>query len=315
VSPEDASGYPSLGRIRKPRLNRLAVAVPHRLVHLLRRARIIQAGHGRATVERSGAPRKRGASLSDFVFGAVVLFLFAPLIVLFIYSFNASKGGSWGGFSLVWYEKLFLASSDLWRAFGNSVLIAFGSALAATALGTLAAVGTERYSFWYKPYVKGMSFLPMILPEIVVGVSLLVFFAGVGLKLGMLTVWIAHTTFNIPYVYLLVSARLEESDPSIVEAARDLGANETQTLFRVILPMAAPGIASSFLTAVTLSLEDFVITFFVSGPGATTLPLYIYSAIRFGVSPVINALSAVMVAGTVLLVYPLRNFLKSFAAR
>jgi len=303
------------GRLRKPFFRRLAIAVPHRLVHLLRRARIIRAGRGRATVERSGAPRKRGSSLSDYVFGAVILFLFAPLMVLFIYSFNASKGGSWTGFSLVWYEKLFLGSDELWRAFGNSLAIALGSALGATALGTLAAVGTQRYAFWYRPYVAAMSFVPMIMPEIVVGVSLLVFFAGVGLKLGMLTVWIAHTTFNIPFVYLLVSARLEESDPSIVEAARDLGATETQTLFKVILPMAVPGIASGFLTAVTLSLEDFVITFFVSGPGSTTLPLYIYSAIRFGVSPVINALSAVMVAGTVLLVYPLRSFLKSFAAR
>ena len=117
-----------------------------------------------------------------------------------------------------------------------------------------------------------------------------------------------------PFLFLLVSARLEEFDSSIVEAARDLGANERQTLFRVIVPMALPGVASGFLTAVTLSLEDFVITFFVSGPGSTTLPLYIYSMIRFGVSPVINALSAVMVAGTIALVYPLRNFLKTFAA-
>jgi len=291
------------------------VAVPHRIVHILRRTRLFGGGWERATVERSGAPRKRGVAFSDFVYVAVVLFLFAPLVVLFAYSFNASKGSSWAGFSLVWYEKLFLGSSDLWHAFRNSILIALGSALGATALGTLAAVGTSRYSFWYKPYVSAMSFIPMLLPEIVVGVSLLVFFAGVGLKLGMLTVWIAHTTFNLPFVYLLVSARLEEFDPSVVEAARDLGASEPQTLFRVILPMAMPGIASSFLTAVTLSLEDFVITFFVSGPGSTTLPLFIYSAIRFGVSPVINALSAVMVAGTVILVYPLRNFLKVFAAR
>jgi spermidine/putrescine transport system permease protein len=278
-------------------------------------ARAFSSGHGRATVERSGAPRKRGIAFSDFVYVAVILFLFAPLAVLFVYSFNASKGGSWTGFSLVWYEKLFLGSGDLWRAFRNSLVVALGSALGATALGTLAAVGTGRYSFWYKPYIKGMSFIPMILPEIVVGVSLLVFFAGVGMRLGMLTVWIAHTTFNIPFVYLLVSARLEEFDPSVVEAARDLGASELQTLFKVILPIAMPGIASGFLTAVTLSLEDFVITFFVSGPGSTTLPLFIYSAIRFGVSPVINALSVIMVAGTVLLVYPLRNFLKAFAAR
>jgi len=264
--------------------------------------------------ERGHAKRRRGIAFSDFVYGAVIAFLFAPLVVLFVYSFNSSRSGSWTGFSLIWYERLFMGSEGLWHAFGNSVIIALSSATAATLLGSLAAVGTSRYSFWYRPYVKSMSFIPMILPEIIVGVSLLVFFAGVGLKLGMMTVWVAHTTFNIPFVYLLVSARLEEFDPSIVEAARDLGATEVQTLLRIILPSTMPGIASGFLTAVTLSLEDFVITFFVAGPGATTLPLYIYSAIRFGVSPVINALSAVMVAGTVLLIYPSRNFLKAYAA-
>jgi len=207
-----------------------------------------------------------------------------------------------------------MGSADLWHAFENSILIALSSALMATVLGSLAAVGTSRYNFWFRPYVRSMSFIPMILPEIIVGVSLLVFFAGIGLKLGLVTVWIAHTTFNIPFVYLLVSARLEEFDPSIVEAARDLGATEAQTLWRVVLPVTMPGIASGFLTAVTLSLEDFVITFFVAGPGSTTLPLFIYSAIRFGVSPVINALSVVIVAGTVLLVYPARNFLKAYAA-
>jgi spermidine/putrescine transport system permease protein len=261
------------------------------------------------------AKRRKGLAFSDFVFGAVIAFLFTPLVVLLVYSFNSSKGGSFTGFSLQWYEKLFMDSGDLWKAFGNSITIALTSALAATALGSLAAVGTNRYAFWFRGYVKTMSTIPMILPEIIVGVSLLVFFAAVGLRLGLMTVWIAHTTFNIPFVYLLVSARLEEFDSSVIEAARDLGASEIQTLMKVILPMSMPGIASGFLTAVTLSLEDFVITFFVAGPGSTTLPLFIYSAIRFGVSPVINALSVVMVAGTVLLVYPLRNFLKAFAAR
>jgi len=268
----------------------------------------------RDIASQSRAKRRKGVAFSDFVYGAVIVFLFMPLAVLFIYSFNSAKSASFAGFSLQWYEKLFMGSGELWHAFGNSVLIAVTSASAATLLGSLAAVGTSRYSFWYKPIVKSMSFIPMIMPEIIVGVSLLVFFAGVGLKLGLVTVWIAHTTFNIPFVYLLVSARLEEFDPSIIEAARDLGASELQTLARVILPIIMPGIASGFLTAVTLSLEDFVITFFVAGPGATTLPLFIYSAIRFGVSPVINALSVVMVAGTVLLVYPARNFLKAYAA-
>ena len=115
---------------RKPRIRRLAVAVPHRVVHLVRRARALGGGWARSTVERSGAPRKRGIAFSDFVYGAVVLFLFAPLFVLFAYSFNASKGGSWGGFSLIWYERLFLGSGDLWHAFANSLIIALTSALA-----------------------------------------------------------------------------------------------------------------------------------------------------------------------------------------
>ena len=258
--------------------------------------------------------RRKVPSFSDAVFWTVVVFLFMPLFVLLLYSFNASKGGTFTGFSLVWYERLFFGSDQLWKAFGKSVSIALGSASLATFLGTLAAVGTSRYKFFGKGYVQAMSFVPMILPEIVMGVSLLVFFAGLGLKLGMATILIAHTTFNIPFVYLLVSARLEEFDSSVIEAARDLGAIEMQTLLKVIVPMIVPGILSGWLTAVTLSLEDFVITFFVAGPGSTTLPLYIYSAIRFGVSPVINALSVVMVVGTVLLVYPSRRFLKAFAA-
>ncbi len=258
---------------------------------------------------------RRKSSFSDTIYFATILFLFLPLFVLFTYSFNAAKGGTWAGLSLVWYEKLLFESPTLWRAVFNSAVIALGSATAATILGSLAAVGTSRYRFKGRGPIKALSSMPMVLPEIVVGVSLLVFFAGVGLKLGMLTIFIAHATFNLPFVFLLVDARLDEFDPSVIEAAHDLGADELQTLLRVILPMAAPGIASGFLTAVTLSLEDFVITFFVSGPGSTTLPLYIYSAIRFGVSPVINALSAVMVCGTIALVYPLRNFLKAFAAR
>lgn len=285
-------------------------AKPLRIAALFHARRIVRKG---AKAASRLLPKK--AKASSVVFWMVIAFLFAPLFVLILYSFNASRSGEWTGFSLEWYRKLFLESPDLWRAFRNSLAIALSSAAMATFLGTLAAVGTARYSFKLKSYVATMSFIPMILPEIVVGVSLLVFFAGIGLKLGMVSVWIAHTTFNIPFVYLLVSARLEESDPTVVEAARDLGASELQTLVKVVIPMALPGVASAFLTAVTLSLEDFVITFFVSGPGATTLPLYIYSMIRFGVSPVVNALSAVMVAGTVLLVYPMRNFLKVFASR
>jgi spermidine/putrescine transport system permease protein len=235
--------------------------------------------------------------------------------VLVLYSFNASKGMGWTGFSFVWYEQLFLHSRDLWRAFWNSILIAISSAGTATVLGTFGAIGVAWYRFKMRNYVQTISFLPMILPEIIIGVSLSIFFAGVGIRLGLLTIFIAHTTFNLPFVFLMVMARLDEFDFSIIEAARDLGANEGQTLRKVTIPICMPGIVSGFLTAVTISLEDFVITYFVAGPGSSTLPLYIYSAIRFGVSPVINALSVVMILGTVLLTYALRNFLKYIAAK
>lgn len=254
-------------------------------------------------------------SLSFTIFVATAIFLFLPLFVLILYSFNESKGMGWTRFSFIWYEKLFLDSADLWRAFGNSALIALSSAATATVIGTLGAIGVNWYKFSFKPYVQAVTFLPMILPEIIIGVSLLVFFAGVKLKLGLTSIYIAHTTFNLPFVYLMVMARLDEFDYSIIEAAHDLGASERQTLMRVIIPASMPGIVSGFLTAVTLSLEDFVITFFVSGPGSTTLPLYVYSMIRFGVSPVINSLSVVMILGTVLLTFSLRNFLKYIAAK
>ena len=269
---------------------------------------------GEASRHARRAYRKR-FSFSQTMFIATTVFLFLPLFVLILYSFNASKGMGWTGFSLVWYEKLFFSSQDLWRAFGNSALIALASAATATVIGTLGAIGVNWYDFKLKKYIQGITFLPMIVPEIIIGVSLLIFFAGVGLKLGLFTIYIAHTTFNLPFVYLMVMARLDEFDYSIIEAAHDLGANERQTLLKVIIPMSMPGIVSGFLTAVTLSLEDFVITFFVSGPGSTTLPLYVYSAIRFGVSPVINALSVIMILGTVVLAFSLRNFLKYIAAK
>jgi spermidine/putrescine transport system permease protein len=258
---------------------------------------------------------KKRSSFSKAVFIGTIIFLSMPLLVLVLYSFNESKSGSWTGFSLRWYIKLFTDSPQLWRAFRNSAIVALSSALVATAIGTLGAVAVNWYKFPLRKYLRTITFMPMILPEIIIGVSLLIFFAGIGLRLSLFTVFVAHVSFNLPFVFLLVLARLEEFDFSIIEAARDLGASETQTLLRVILPISMPGIVSGFLTAVTLSLEDFVITFFVTGPGATTLPLYVYSAIRFGVSPVINALSVVMILGTVALTWSTRNFLKYIAAK
>jgi spermidine/putrescine transport system permease protein len=257
----------------------------------------------------------RQVSGSQTVFLLTIIFLFLPLFVLILYSFNASKGMHFTGFSLRWYEELFFRSRPLWRAFRNSALIALSSAATATALGTLGAIGINWYRFRFRSYVQTISFLPMILPEIIIGVSLQIFFAAAHIKLSLLTIFIAHTTFNLPFVFLMVMARLDEFDFSIIEAARDLGANETQILFKVTLPICMPGIVSGFLTAITISLEDFAITFFVAGAGASTLPVFISSAIRYGISPVINALSVVMILGTVLLTYLLRNFLKYIAAK
>ncbi|MBO7419880.1 MAG: ABC transporter permease [Spirochaetaceae bacterium] len=253
-------------------------------------------------------------SFSGLVLAFTLIFLFLPLVVIAVYSFNPGKGSEITGFSLIWYEKLLFDSRELWVALENSFIIALSSAALSTVLGTLAAIGINWYKFRGKIYIQTISFLPMVLPEVIIGVSMLIFFSGIGMKLGMMTIFIAHTTFCLPFVFLMVLARLDEFDFSIIEAAHDLGATERQTMVKVIIPAIMPGIFSGFLMAVTMSLEDFVITFFVSGPGSTTLPLYVYSMIRFGVSPVINALSFVMILVTMIIAYFLRNFLKTIAA-
>ena len=258
---------------------------------------------------------RRSFSLSQIVFIVAIAFLFLPMVVLIVYSFNEGAGMHWTGFSLRWYQQMF-ATRELWRAFGNSVIIALSSAAVATVIGTIGAIGVNWYRFKLRTYTQTISFLPMILPEIIVGVSLLVFFTSVGIPQGLLTVFIAHTTFNLPFVFLMVMARLDEFDFSIIEAAQDLGASEVQTLMRVTVPVCMPGIVAGMLTAITLSLEDFVITFFVAGPGSSTLPIFVFSAIRRGgVTPVISALSVVMIVGTILLCFALRKFLKYIAAK
>jgi len=271
--------------------------------------------HGEAARHAKRAFKQR-FSLSQTVLIFTLIFLFMPLVVLVIYSFNNSTGMQWAGFSLRWYQRL-LTERGLWIAVKNSLIIAVTSAATATVIGTIGAIGVSWYKFKMRGYVQTISFLPMILPEIIIGVSLSIFFAGIGMKLGLFTIYIAHTTFNIPFVFLMVMARLEEFDFSIIEAASDLGANERQTLFNVTLPICMPGIISGLLTAITLSLEDFVITFFVAGPGSSTLPIFIYSAItrKGGITPLISALSVVMILGTVLLCITLRKFLKYIAAK
>ncbi len=243
-----------------------------------------------------------------------LLFLFLPLIVVVVYSFNSGRSMVWQDFSLEWYRQLFTSSRALWRAFKNSIIIALTSSGASTVLGSAAAIGIKWYRFRARGYITTVTYLPMVLPDVITGISMLIFFSSIKLPLGMFTIFIAHATFNLPFVFLLVSSRLDEFDYSTIEAAKDLGANEKECMFRVVIPSVFPGILSGFLMSFTMSIEDFVITFFVSGPGSATLPLYVYSSIRYGVSPVINAMSFLLILASMAIAFTFRRFLKSFAA-
>jgi spermidine/putrescine transport system permease protein len=241
--------------------------------------------------------------VSGLFFWMTMAFFYAPLIILIVFSFNEGRSMNFTGFSFKWYKVLFFNSAQLWGSFYNTILIAMVSALASTVIGTLGAIGIYWHHFKLKKYLEVISYLPIILPEIIIGVSMLMFFASLNIPLGLVTIMIAHITFNIPFVLLIIIARLSEFDYSIIEAAHDLGASEMDTLLKVILPICMPGIVSGFLMAVTLSIDDFVITFFVTGPGASTLPLHIYSMLRFGLSPVINSLSVILIIGSLVLAF------------
>lgn len=256
----------------------------------------------------------RRFSFSNFVLAFAIVFLFVPLFVIIFYSFNESKDTNFTRFSFIWYEKLIFDSKPLWQSLFNSLVVAVTSSLVATIIGTLAAIGIKWYQFKGRNFIQAISFLPMVLPEVIMGVSMLIFFSAIKMSLGLVTIFIAHTTFCLPFVYLMVSARVDEFDYSIIEASHDLGANEKQTLFKVIIPAIMPGVISGFMMSITMSLEDYVITALVSGPGSTTLPLYVYSMIRFGVSPVINALSFVLILIICSFTIILRKSLKTFAA-
>lgn len=264
--------------------------------------------------KRQWKKHNRRISLSNTVLALALVFLFVPLFVIIFYSFNESKDSTFTNFSFIWYEKLIFDSKPLWQALWNSLVVAVTSSLVATIIGTLAAIGIKWYQFKGRNFIQAISFLPMVLPEVIMGVSMLIFFSAIKMSLGLVTIFIAHTTFCLPFVYLMVSARVDEFDYSIIEASHDLGANEKQTLFKVIIPAIMPGVISGFMMSITMSLEDYVITALVSGPGSTTLPLYVYSMIRFGVSPVINALSFVLILVICIFTIILRKSLKSFAA-
>jgi spermidine/putrescine transport system permease protein len=231
----------------------------------------------------------------------VYLFLWVPIAVLAVFSFNAGRQTAiWRGFTLDWYRRV-LANEALLASVRNSLAIAALTTVIATVVGTLAALALRRTAVKVRGggATLALLFLPMVIPEVVLGAALLTFFGTVGLRLSLTTVVIAHVVFSVSYVTLVVRARLAGLDPALEEAARDLGASPVETFRRVTLPLALPGIAASALLVFTLSIDDYVVTSFVAGVGATTLPLHIYSMLRVGVTPEVNAVSTLLLAGTI----------------
>jgi putrescine transport system permease protein len=223
-------------------------------------------------------------------------FIYLPILLLVIYSFNASRLVTvWGGFSTQWYGALF-RNEALIDAAWVTLRIALLSATVATVLGTLAAITLVRYGrFRGRALFTGMIYAPMVMPEVITGLSLLLLFVAIGFDRGFWTVTLAHTTLTMCFVTVVVQARLVTFDRSLEEAAMDLGATPLRTFMSVTLPLIAPAIAAGFLLAFTLSLDDLVIASFTSGPGATTLPMRIYSQVRLGVTPEINAASTILI--------------------
>jgi len=238
----------------------------------------------------------------------VFIFLYVPIILLMVNSFNDSKYATvWTGFTLKWYTALF-SEPDLWEAFINSMIIGISSTVTSLIIGSLAAFTVFRYRSRLQSLHFGLIYAPLILPDILLGISLLMLFVVWNVKLGLFTIYIAHTTFCISYVTMLMISKLQHFDLTLVEAAHDLGAGTYQTFKKVVLPLITPGLIAAALLSFTLSIDDFVITFFVAGEGATTLPLYIYSMIKYGSTPVINALSTLILLATFLLVIVYHTF-------
>jgi spermidine/putrescine transport system permease protein len=234
-----------------------------------------------------------------FVTMAVLFFFYLPIIILIVNSFNASRFESgWQGFSLMWYKRLF-HEPEIWRAAKNSLLIAASATAVSLVIGTTAAIALHRFArSRLQRFHFGLVYTPLVVPEILMGISLLMLFVTAGVELGLFTIFLAHVTFCISFVAMTVLARLQDFDESIVEAAQDLGAGWWATTRRVLLPMLMPGLIAGGLLAFTLSIDDFVITFFVAGPGSTTLPIRVYSMIKYGSPPLINALSTLLLVLT-----------------
>lgn len=252
--------------------------------------------------KKAWASNEHGLRNGIFCF-LVYAFLFLPIVVVVVNSFNATTSKpylSWKGFSFQWYAEL-LTNSALLESFSNTIILAVVSTVLSTVIGTLGAIGMYRFRFKGKNLIDGLLYIPVVIPEIVLGISLLTMFSGIQIPRGMLTLILAHVSFSIPFVIFNVRSRLAGYDLSVEEASMDLGANRIRTFFEVTLPMLMPGIGGGALLAFTLSIDDVIISYFVNGT-VKTYPLKVMESIKSGVAPDVNALSTLILIGTILLV-------------
>ncbi|BFH65782.1 ABC transporter permease [Paenibacillus azoreducens] len=239
----------------------------------------------------------------------MIIFIYVPILLIIVYSFNNTRlSGDWKGFTFQWYASL-LKDRHVMEALMNSLTVAVVSTIASTLLGTLAALALRNLGKRWKSSMNGLMYLPVVIPDIIMGLSLLVLFNQIQVPLGKATVIIAHITFSMSYVYVVVTARLAGMGRQLEEAASDLGATRWNTFRYVTLPQISPGIISGALIAFTMSLDDFMVSFFVAGPSSTTLPIYIYGQVKRGISPEINALCTLLILVSVMLILLAQFFL------
>ena len=251
--------------------------------------------------------KKKRFQFSNLYLALVMLVTYLPLLIVVVFSFNDSKlTVGWKGFTLRWYQALF-RNEALMEALGNSILLGVLSCLFAAVIGTLGAIGMARVHFKTKGMMEYLSTIPMIVPEIILAMAFMAFFSTLGLPFGMVTLVIAHTAFCIPYVFMMVKARLVGIDKSLEEAARDLGASPARTFWDITLPLIMPAVLSGCILAFAMSFDDVVISLFVTGPTLSTLPIKVYTQLKTGVTPEINALCTM-----ILLVVILGLFIYSF---
>ena len=249
----------------------------------------------------------------NLIIALTLIFLYFPIFVLVLFSFNKSSLNiRWEGFTFYWYKELF-SNTELLEAFFNTMLVGITSTIVSVIIGTISAVALYKYSFKGKTLINSLLYIPIVIPEVVLGISLLSIYTLFKMELGMGSLILSHIAFSIPFVVINVRSALAQTNPHLEEAAHDLGAGRLTTFFQVLLPTIMPGVKSGALLAFTLSLDDVIISYFTAGPGSNTLPLKIFSMIKTGITPDVNALSKLMLLMTliILTVYSLINYRKT----